>query len=242
VKLPRPHQLTHPRARRTLDREAAALLIGGHPGLPRLLSDGREDDIPHLALEYLDGTALEDELEDHGAMQPGEAALLGVGLLSALRILHRHGLAHLDLKPANLLLRAGLPVLIDFGSAREIGRLQPKGRPIGTAGYAAPDLEAGEPISPAMDLYGVGAVLHEALTGEPTFDPELDAEDRPAAPELPDEVPTALRDLIRSLLAPGPEARPSLADTLLTLAGCAAERPWPQWADRALSPSAGPLR
>lgn len=76
----------------------------------------------------------------------------------------------LDLKPANIVLRDGRPYLIDFGSARPIGQEQPPGRPIGTPGYVAPELERGARLAPPMDLFAAGTVLFEALTGAAAYD------------------------------------------------------------------------
>jgi serine/threonine protein kinase len=229
VKFPRPHQVEHPRARGTLCREVAALGGNLHPALPRLYADGTQAAVPYLVIEHVDGPDLDDELDERGALEPVEAALLGLQLAAALRTVHARGHAHVDLKPANVVLRDARPVLIDFGSARPIGAAQPSGRLIGSPGYAAPDLEAGRPISAAMDGYGLGLTLYEALTGEIAFDPDLPAEARPELAPLPDTPPARL---VQRLLDPDPAGRPDL-DTAVTefAAAAAAEgRPvWPQW-------------
>ena len=93
------------------------------------------------------------------------AARLATQLLSALAAVHVTGAAHLDVKPENVVIRDGRPVLVDFGSARPIGS---PNRPVSRSaplGYAAPEMEACRPISAAMDVYGVGMVLREALAG-----------------------------------------------------------------------------
>jgi serine/threonine protein kinase len=162
LKAARPHQIHHPRALRSLQREVAALTGNLHPALPRLYADNTQDPIPHLLLEYVDGPSLADELEDNGTLSTAEAALLGAQLLPALMALHRRGLAHLDVKPDNIVLRDGRPVLIDFGSARRIGSPQPAGHPVGTEGYASPEQESCEPVSVAMDLFSLWRTLAEA--------------------------------------------------------------------------------
>jgi serine/threonine protein kinase len=232
VKLPRPHQTEHPRARRTVQREAAALTGNPHPGLPRLLADGSGAPLPYVVVEHLDGDPLDAEIDDGGVFAPVDVALLGAQLLSALMALHARGLAHLDVKPDNVMLCHGRPMLIDFGSARRLGARQPQGRPIGSAGYAAPELEAGAAIDVSMDLYGLGVVLHEMLGGQPTFDPQLEAGQRPAAPALPE---SALSPVVQSLLDPEPTRRPSVAATLQALGRIATalgREPWPAWAIR----------
>jgi serine/threonine protein kinase len=220
LKLARPHQVAHPRAVRTLCRETAALASNLHPSVPRLLADGTDSAVPHILLEYVDGPALDEEIDENGALGPEQAAVLGAQLLPAISTLHHRGLAHLDLKPENVVLRDARPILLDFGTARPIGSRQPAGRPVGTAGYAAPEQEACEPVSTAMDLYGLGMVLAEAVTGRPI----------PKATELPS---SPLAPIIGRLLAEDPEERGTSSDTLVALAEIAGDlRPWPEWLDR----------
>ena len=218
LKLARPHQRYNPRVLRSLRREVAALTTR-HPALPRLVADGTVSSDPYLLVEYVDGPDLAEAIDDTGPMDPVDAALLGAHLLPALADLHRRGLAHLDVKPENVVLRDGRPVLVDFGSSRRIGSPQPAGRPVGTMGYAAPELEACDPVSAAMDMYGLGTVLAESLTGEPF----------PDGVALPD---TPLTGLVERLLSENPKDRGETADVLAELAECAGDRrPWPAWAD-----------
>lgn len=250
AKFPRPDQSNHPRARESLRREVAALAGNQHPGLPRLYADGTDAAEPFVLLEYVDGLALDDALdsesdvgsdgddldvESDGAgneprpMAAHEVALLAVQVLAALRSVHDRGLVHVDLKPANLLLRNGHPVLVDFGSSRRIGAPQPAGSLIGSPGYAAPELEAGAAIDPSMDVYGLGVTLHEALTGIPTFDPDLAAADRPAPAATPD---SDVARLVSRLLAVNPQDRPTAEDALrafTALAASATPASWPSW-------------
>lgn len=220
LKLARPHQVDHPRAVRTLCRETAALAGNLHPSVPRLLADGTRDPVAHILVEYVDGPALDEELDENGALAAEEAAVLGAQLLPAVASLHRRGLAHLDLKPENVVLRDARPMLLDFGTARPIGSAQPAGHPVGTIGYAAPEQEACEPVSAAMDLYGLGMVLAEAMAGVPLA----------KGAEIP---PSPLAPVIRQLLAEQPGERGTTADVLVALADVAGEiRPWPKWLDR----------
>jgi serine/threonine protein kinase len=221
LKVARPHQVRHLGTVKTLCRETAALAGNSHPALPRLLADGTRDPVPHILIEYVDGPALDEEIDENGAIGAEEAALLGAQLLPALTSLHHRGLAHLDLKPANVVLRDGHPVLLDFGAARPIGSLQQAGFPVGTDGYIAPEQEACEPVSVAMDLYGLGMVLAEAVTGV----------SRAEGAEIP---PSPLAPIIRQLLAEQPAERGATADILVALADAAGEllRPWPAWLDR----------
>jgi serine/threonine protein kinase len=225
LKLARPHQVDHPRAVGTLRRETAALTQNPHPSLPRLLADGTSDAVPHILVEYIDGPTLDEELDENGALEPAEAAVLGAQLLPAVASLHARGLAHLDLKPDNVVLRDARPILLDFGTAREIGSLQPPGHPVGTLGYVSPEQEACEPVSIAMDLYGLGMILAEAVTGVPLA----------KGAELP---PSQLAPVIRQLLSEQPSERGVTADVLVALAEAAGElRPWPTWLDRHATPA-----
>jgi serine/threonine protein kinase len=240
VKLARPHQASHPRARVAVTRECDALIRCPHPALPRLLADGRDGSPPYLVQEYLDGPTLESALED-GPLSADETVALAAQLTAVVRSLHASGMAHVDLKPANVILRDGRPTLIDLGSARDLGRTQPAGKPIGSPGYAAPELETGEPISASMDLYGIGTIVYEALTGMPAFDPDVAAEHRPDAASLalPADVPDSLDVLSRSLLAADSAQRPASADDLLRqLQDCLAAREgvslWPEAASAEL--------
>ncbi|TVT58157.1 serine/threonine protein kinase [Amycolatopsis rhizosphaerae] len=220
LKLPRPHEVERLSTREALEREVRALSGIVHPGLPRLIDDGTAESLPYIVIEYIDGPALDECIEDDGPLQPMEAALLGVQLLSAVAALHTRGLVHLDLKPANILLSDGKPILVDFGFAYPIGSPQRKGFPSGTEGYSAPEQVACQPVSTAMDVYGVGAVLHESLTGHP-----------------PGEGGTRIPSMLEAFLDPDPGRRPDTTTAALMLARQVPpqHRPWPEWADRYLT-------
>jgi eukaryotic-like serine/threonine-protein kinase len=219
VKLPRPDQTEHPRARRALDREAAVLRAYPHSDLPRLLADERDAVVPHLVVEHVDGPALDELLDETGPAGDDTVLTLAARLLAPLGWLHRHGVVHLDVKPANVLVRDAHPLLIDLGSARPAGRPQPPGRPIGSPGYAAPELEAGDPITPGMDLYSLGVTLAEAHRGDAVFDPDTPAGLRPD-PSFPDG---AVGELLRALTARDPADRPPGCDAALDLVRSAAD-------------------
>jgi serine/threonine protein kinase len=222
VKLARPHQQDHPRAAAALRREVAGLAGHGHPALPRLWRDGTTDPLPHVVVEYVDGPTVAEVVDETGPQAATDVAQLGAQLLPALLALHDRGLAHLDVKAENVILRDRRPVLIDLGSSRAIGSEQPAGRPVGTSGYAAPEMEACERISAQMDLYGLGTVLAEALTGAP----------------FPDRLPlpsSPLSTTVSRLLEDDPAARGTVSQALLDLAAACDPEPWPSWAGRLLA-------
>ncbi|HET6479160.1 MAG TPA: serine/threonine-protein kinase [Actinoplanes sp.] len=217
LKLARPHLVDHPRAARALNREVTALRDNPHPVLPRLYAEDVAGPVPYIALEYVDGPTLADEVDDTGKLAEHDVAILGLQLLTGLRALHARGLAHVDMKSENIVLRDGRPVLVDFGSARELGSGQPAGRPVGTPGYAAPEMEACEPISAGMDIFALGVSLREALTGDPP---------------LEGASPAPVHDVIDRLCAVDPDQRPALTEAYALLGALLPEddRPWPAWA------------
>lgn len=225
VKLARPHCTRNTRAAGALRRESFALAGGSHPMMPRLFAEHTDHEVPHLVMEYIDGPDLDEELDRTGPMSPANAALMCVQVLAVIVDLHRRGLAHLDLKPENVVLRDGRPVVIDFGSARPIGTSPRAGHPIGTAGYAAPEQEECRPITAAMDCYGVGSILYEALTCE-----------NAGTNSGFDTLPTPLRPIVSGLLEPDPRRRMTATQAMLGLAAAipAGRRPWPRWADQRL--------
>jgi eukaryotic-like serine/threonine-protein kinase len=220
VKIVRP-AWSRPRWTRALRREAAALRPVRHPAFPRLLTDGTRAQVPHLVLEHLDGPALDEVVDDDGTLSGPDAARLGVGLLSAVRSLHRTGRAHLDICPDNVLLVDRRVRLVDLGAARPFGRELRRGEEVGTDDFVAPELAAarGGPVTPAMDVYGIGATLL-AVVG-------------------PADVDASLRRLLGELVATEPEARPTVEEALARLirhTGTGAARSWPRWADAGLAP------
>jgi serine/threonine protein kinase len=163
----RPDRRDDQRARDALEAEGRMLLQFTHPHIVRgyeLLED------PELVLvmETLDGETLEHMIDrTPGGFEPGEVAWLALHLSSALRYLHRHGVLHLDLKPANVIADGGRAKLIDLSLARPPGRYRPG---LGTWCYLSPEQAAGDRVGPAADVWGLGVVLYEAATGDPAFE------------------------------------------------------------------------
>ena len=147
--------------------------------------------------EYVEGPSLRSLLDGDGAFAPVDVAVIGEQIAWALAYLHRQGLAHLDLKPQNILMRDGRPVIADLGLARPLGT-EPHDRLRGTAGYHAPEQLAGYAASAAMDLYTFGVVLHELLF-----------EVRPGSPAVTSENSVRRLDEVLRLLLGPPSSRPS---------------------------------
>ncbi len=164
--------------RRLLRLEAAALKRFQHPGIVRLISDETRNIIPYLLLEHVSGRTLRDRLRVEKRLPVDEAVRIVQHTGAALAHVHHHGFIHRDLKPSNIILRDGRPVLLDFGvvwrwrttssttSSTTLSTSTP--RPpdrCGTPQYLAPEQVRREPLSPLTDIYGLGVLLYELITG-----------------------------------------------------------------------------
>ena len=175
------------RARFLREGRLAARLA--HPNVVRIFDVGEDDERPFIAMEYVDGETLAELVARSGPLPAHEVAALCVQICRALAAAHEAGLVHRDVKPQNLLL--------------------------GTAAYLAPEQARGEEVTAAADVYGVGAVLYELLTGRPPRAPASFAdlaEQMEIAP--PDGAPPALARIVMRCLAADPAARPSSAAAL----------------------------
>ena len=166
-------------ARFRVEAEAVARLR--HPNIVQIYEIGEADGLPFVALELLEGGGLDDRLA--GTPQPGrQAAELVVTLARAVHAAHQAGIVHRDLKPANVLFTAdGVPKITDFGLAKRIdaddGQTE-SGQIMGTPSYMAPEQAQGHArdVGPAADVYALGAILYEMLTGRPPFKGETPME------------------------------------------------------------------
>jgi WD40 repeat protein/tRNA A-37 threonylcarbamoyl transferase component Bud32 len=154
--------------------EAEAVASLQHPHIVQIFEVGRHAGLPFFALEYLEGGSLQDKLRG-ASLPPREAAQLVETLARAMHAAHGRGIVHRDLKPANVLLdRDGRAKITDFGLARRVeggAGLTQSGAIMGTPSYMAPEQAAGrsKEVGPAADVYALGAVLYECLTGRPPF-------------------------------------------------------------------------
>jgi serine/threonine protein kinase len=201
------------RARFLREGRLAARLA--HPNVVRIFDVGEDGGRPFIAMEYVDGETLAELVARTGPLAADEAAGLGVQVCRALAAAHDAGLVHRDVKPQNLLLGSNrLLKLGDFGIAFGLGgtRLTMAGTVLGTAAYLAPEQARGEEVTAAADVYGVGAVLYELLTGRPPRAPASIA-DLTDATEIapPPNAPPALAGIVMRCLAADPGARPRSA-------------------------------
>ena len=211
--------------RERFEREAAAMSRLSHPNLVTVIDHGELDDTPYLVMDYHPGESLRRILE-RGPMQPGRVIHIARQLLAGLESAHAAGVVHRDLKPENVLI-VGKPgedlvKVLDFGVAK---LLEGDGRPselsvmagsmLGTAEYMAPEQVRCEVIDPRADIYAVGILLYEMLTGRRPFEAERDlavlrmqVEDQPVSPrELAPGISPALERAILRALEKAPERR-----------------------------------
>src|SRR4051812_5449081 len=216
-----PDGATNGPARRELELQVMAGL--NHPNLITLY-DGSVtgDGPPYLVLEYVDGADLASRLTD-GPMPEAEVREIGADLADALAYVHAHGLVHRDVKPANILLGAGpgrsgsdRARLSDFGIVRMIGRPQMTSveMTVGTAYYIAPEQARGSSVGPEADVYALGLVLLEALSGVRAFDGPMHealAARLTTTPRIPADLPAPWPGLLSAMTAMDPAARPDAA-------------------------------
>ena len=229
VKTLRPSRMRDPEARRRLLTEGRLLCGLTHPHIVRAY-EVHEQPAPAVVMETLVGETLAHMIHERGVrLTVEQIAHLGLHLGAAIRYLHTHGYLHLDLKPSNVISECGRAKLIDLSVARPPGQA-PAG--VGTWCYLAPEQARGDELGPSADVWGIGVVLFEAVTGQPAFDDDSAAGDeypqvtRPARRvEEVRAVPPALADLIAACLAPDPGRRPGLAAVMASLASLAGDEP-----------------
>ncbi len=166
---PMPSQLSR------FQTEARAAARLNHPNIVRIYDIGQHEGLPYLALEYIAGESLAQQIRGQ-AWQPAAAARLAATVARAVQHAHEQGILHRDLKPGNVLLDAqGQPHLTDFGLARRLQTDGPgathKGDIIGSPAYMPPEQAEGQldRVGPASDVFGLGTILYEMLTGQPPY-------------------------------------------------------------------------
>ncbi|MEU9867162.1 protein kinase [Actinomadura sp. NPDC048021] len=210
------------RARGRFESEARFAAELRHPGIARAFDYGEQAGRTFLVMELVPGEPLDEILARDGGL-PLEAVLdLIVQAARALAVAHAAGIVHRDVKPANLMVAPdGTLKITDFGIARRLAAASQTqtGMVMGTAHYISPEQAQGLELSPAADLYSLGAVAYECLTGAPPFDGATPVEValkhvRDAPAELPARVPESARELVMEMLAKEPRDRPANADTV----------------------------
>jgi serine/threonine protein kinase len=212
------------RTSRRVTNEIQALARLSHPGLVSVFDAGVSGDTPFVVLQLVDGHTLRDEIVC-GPVPVAEVRRLGALLADALDHVHTGGVVHRDIKPSNILLSVdGTPYLADFGLATLAGatRFTATGQLVGTAAYLAPEQVRGTEVTNAADIYALGLVLLECLTGRVEYDGnEIESAvarlHRP--PAVPDDLPADLGRLLTLMTSLTPRRRPKAAECAALLRG-----------------------
>jgi serine/threonine-protein kinase len=156
-------------------REARAVAQLSHPNIVTVIDRGDEEGRQFIVFEYVDGQTLKELVAESGPLPVRFAVELAIGVARGLAFAHARGLVHRDVKPQNVLLNGdGKPKVTDFGIARslDVQGVTQTGTVLGTSHYISPEQASGQPVDAQSDVYSLGAVLYELLTGEPPFDGE----------------------------------------------------------------------
>jgi eukaryotic-like serine/threonine-protein kinase len=228
LKVLKEHYAKDERFVRRFRREAQSAAALNHPNVVQVYDQGRaEDGRYYIAMEHMPGGSLKDLILRRGPLGPAEAARLASQVADALHAAHGRGIVHRDIKPQNVLLdETGNAKVADFGIALAASRTSTSGTNLlfGTASYMSPEQAMGERVGPESDLYSLGVVLYEMLTGTVPFTSEgalATAMKHLTQPPLPPRkrytsVPEAMEALVMGLLTKDPEDRypPSAAQLI----------------------------
>ncbi|MEH0844001.1 serine/threonine-protein kinase, partial [Micromonospora sp. CPCC 205711] len=238
VKLLAPELASDRRSRELIRAEAYAAARLNHPHIANVYDYGETRvggyrRTPYLVMEFVQGETLAARLHADGALDWPQAVRVCADVAAALAAAHAEGLVHRDVKPANVLLSPRGVKLVDLGIALAVGQrsIGEQGEVLGTPRYMAPEQVNGDAAAPASDVYGLGLLLHECLTGRPLRQgatlTELFARDHLAdilsdidVPGLPE----AVDQLRLQCLSPEPADRPGSAEAAALLAAVAAGR------------------
>src|SRR3954453_15336985 len=215
IKILLPALLEEPGFAERFRGEARTMATINHPGVVDVYDYGSEEGTAFLIMEYVEGDALSRTLSRVGRLTPGRTMALIAQAADALQAAHEKGIVHRDVKPGNLLVRPnGTLVLTDFGIARSamVGQLTQAGSVLGTASYISPEQAAGSPASPLSDVYALGVVAYQCLSGRRPFegDNPIEIAMRPVRdvpPPLPADRPPAVRQFVDRAMAKDPGAR-----------------------------------
>ncbi|HEY7542538.1 MAG TPA: serine/threonine-protein kinase, partial [Methylomirabilota bacterium] len=204
-------------------QEAVAAGRLTHPAIVAVHDVGEAEGRPFMVMEYSEGGTLADLLLGGRPLPLADAVAIVVQVCAALDYAHRHGVVHRDIKPRNILVGPGVTKVTDFGTARILGASHTQtGTMLGTPAYMSPEMVRGQAADPRSDLFSLGVVLYETLTGVNPFNAaDLAAvlyrivnTDAPSVRRHNAELPLALDRVLRRALAKDPEARYATATDL----------------------------
>jgi serine/threonine protein kinase len=230
VKILLPALLDEPGFAERFRGEARTMATINHPGVVDIYDYGSDQQVAFLVMEYVEGEALSRTLSRVGRLTPARTMALVAQAADALHAAHQKGIVHRDVKPGNLLVRPnGTLVLTDFGIARSaiVGQLTAAGAVLGTASYISPEQATGGVATASSDVYALGVVAYQCLSGRRPFEGDSALEIamkhvRERARPLPSDIPPAVRVIVERSMARDPAARWPNAATLATVARQAA--------------------
>ena len=226
-----PHLAGDPEAAERFKREAHAAAQLSHPGIVTVFDTGEDDDGPFIVQELVEGTTLAAHLADTGPLGPQPVTDIVSQVAAALDHAHSVGVIHRDIKPANLIMEPdGRVRIADFGIARTVddpATITSSGELVGTITYLAPEILAGQPATAASDIYSLGAVTYELLSGQPPYQAPtpaalLEAVRSSEVPDLRGVAPDQMASAVSNAMAKDPVSRPETAGAFAaTLIGSA---------------------
>jgi serine/threonine protein kinase len=230
VKILLPALLDEPGFAERFRGEARTMATINHPGVVDVYDYGSDQQLAFLVMEYVEGDALSRTLSRVGRLTPARTMALVAQAADALQAAHANGIVHRDVKPGNLLVRPnGTLVLTDFGIARSalVGQLTVAGSVLGTASYISPEQASGAVATAASDVYALGVVAYQCLSGHRPFDGATPIEIamkhvRDTPRPLPADIPPAVRAIVDRALAKDPAARWPTAAAMAVVARQAA--------------------
>jgi serine/threonine-protein kinase len=206
-------------------REASSAAGLQHPGIVAIFDRGEWDGTYYIAMEYIEGRTLKEIVRERGPAPPEAAIDIAVQILRAVRFAHKHGVVHRDIKPHNVLIDDdGRVKVTDFGIARAgASDMTETGAIMGTAQYVSPEQAQGRPVDARSDLYSIGIVVYEMLTGQVPFDGESAvtialkqvSEDPVPPAQLNPAVTPALEAVVLRAMEKEPERRFADADEFI---------------------------
>ncbi|MDN4482149.1 Stk1 family PASTA domain-containing Ser/Thr kinase [Demequina lignilytica] len=223
LKVMHPHLEVDPRSREFVARfrrEAKAAARLTHPGVVRVYDQGTDQELSYLTMEFVEGENLRERMAHEGPLALGDALTTAEHVLDALAAAHRQGLVHQDVKPENVLIDTdGRPRVADFGLARAVTEVTSSttGTILGTVAYLGPELISNGISDARTDVYAVGVLLYEMITGRQPYtgDTAIDVatqhvhHDMPAPSESVPWLPPEIDDLVASLTSRDPAHRPA---------------------------------
>ena len=230
VKILLPALLDEPGFAERFRGEARTMATINHPGVVDVYDYGSDQHLAFLVMEYVEGDALSRTLSRVGRLTPARTMALVAQAADALQAAHANGIVHRDVKPGNLLVRPnGTLVLTDFGIARSalVGQLTVAGSVLGTASYISPEQASGEVATAASDVYALGVVAYQCLSGHRPFDGSTPIEIamkhvRETPRPLPADIPPPVRAIVDRALAKNPGERWPSASAMAAVARQAA--------------------